>query len=467
MAAILGPRSAPLAPAVQFPKAVPGLAPPGHAEQRRPAASGIVAIGIPRLRGMERRFSVRAVIFDLDGTLVATDRFWPDAARAGALRAFEELGLEQHPPEPEVWMAMVGQPLEEAFVAAFPDLTEAQRQVLLERCVEEEHRLLDEGRAGLLPGVTATLQALRADGVRIGVASNCSGAYLEQMMRGLGLAAWVEEPRCLDSPGIRDKSDMVEDLLLTFGTRHAVMVGDRSSDRDAAWANGIPHVHLARGYALASEEVEAEGCISGMDALVPLLEERARRVRALAAALEVPRRAARVLVTGAPFTGCRDLAQDLAAALAAAGGRPVEVLDGSGWLRRDAEPAAAGEPPLAALGRALDLPAADAALGAPLAAGQVRVVACPLGLHPALLTAADRVVWVAAEAGVRMRRGAGEVGRQQGLPRLEALLAASEPLGGALCRAFPPARLAHLQVDGTDALRPARALAPPAGPALS
>ena len=205
----------------------------------------------------------------LDGTLVATDRFWPDAARAGALRAFEELGLEQHPPEPEVWMAMVGQPLEEAFVAAFPDLTEAQRQVLLERCVEEEHRLLDEGRAGLLPGVTATLQALRADGVRIGVASNCSGAYLEQMMRGLGLAEWVEEPRCLDSPGIRDKGDMVEDLLLTFGTRHAVMVGDRSSDRDAAWANGIPHVHLARGYALASEEVEAEGCISGMDALVP------------------------------------------------------------------------------------------------------------------------------------------------------------------------------------------------------
>ena len=30
-------------------------------------------------------------------------------------------------------MAMVGQPLEEAFVAAFPDLSEAQRQVLLER----------------------------------------------------------------------------------------------------------------------------------------------------------------------------------------------------------------------------------------------------------------------------------------------------------------------------------------------
>ena len=36
-----------------------------------------------------------AVLFDLDGTLVATDRFWPQAARAGALLAFEELGLER------------------------------------------------------------------------------------------------------------------------------------------------------------------------------------------------------------------------------------------------------------------------------------------------------------------------------------------------------------------------------------
>ncbi len=220
-----------------------------------------------------KRFAVRAAIFDLDGTLVATDRFWPDAARAGALRAFAELELDMAPPGPEVWMEMVGQPLEDAFVAAFPDLAADSRAMLLARCVEEEHRLLDEGRAGLLPGVTEALAALREDGVRVGVASNCSGAYLDQMMRGLGLEQWVEEPRCLDSAGIRDKADMVEDLLLTFGTRHAVMVGDRTGDRDAAWANGLPHVHLARGYAARGEEVDAEGRIPGMDALVAGHEE--------------------------------------------------------------------------------------------------------------------------------------------------------------------------------------------------
>ncbi|MBL6720410.1 MAG: HAD family hydrolase [Planctomycetes bacterium] len=411
-----------------------------------------------------QRFAVRAAIFDLDGTLVATDRFWPDAARAGALRAFAELGLDAAPPESEVWMDMVGQPLEDAFAAAFPELEDDARSLLLARCVEEEHRLLDEGRAGLLPGVTEALAALRADGVRVGVASNCSGAYLDQMMRGLGLEQWVEEPRCLDSPGIRDKGDMVEDLLLTFGTRHAVMVGDRAGDRDAAWANGLPHVHLARGYAARGEEFEAEGCIPGMDALVPLLEERRARTEGLLGALEVPGRAARVLVTGLPFSGARALAQDLAQALRTAG-RSASFVDGTGWLRPDG--LRAEGPPLAAVAAALDLAAADAALSAPLEAGAARVVACPFGLHPALLTPADRIVWVEASAEVRLRRALGEQGRFQGLAALEDELQARSRLTEALVRAFPPSRLTHLQVDCTDALRPARALAPPSGPALS
>jgi phosphoglycolate phosphatase-like HAD superfamily hydrolase len=365
-------------------------------------------------------------------------------------------------------MEMVGQPLEDAFVAAFPDLAADARAMLLARCVEEEHRLLDEGRAGLLPGVTEALAALREDGVRVGVASNCSGAYLDQMMRGLGLEQWVEEPRCLDSAGIRDKADMVEDLLLTFGTRHAVMVGDRTGDRDAAWANGLPHVHLARGYAARGEEVDAEGRIPGMDALVPLLEERRARAEGLLEALEVPGRAARVLVTGLPFSGARALAEDLAQALRAAG-RSAAWVDGAGWLRPDGLRAEVRveQGPLAAVAAAVDLAAADAALSAPLEAGAARVVACPFGLHPALLTPADRIVWVEASAEVRLRRAMGEQGRFRGLPALEDELQARSRLTEALVRAFPPSRLTHLQVDCTDALRPARALAPPSGPALS
>ena len=278
-----------------------------------------------------------AVVFDLDGTLVATDRFWPDAARAGALRAFEELGISRALPSQAEWMDLVGKPIEAGFDALFPDLPAERRAHVRRRCVEAEHALLLEGRAGLLPGVSETLEGLRAAGVRTGIASNCGRDYLAAMLGDLGLGRWIDAARCLDSPGVEDKADMIEDLLLVFGSRRAVMVGDRIGDRDAAWANGLPHVHLARGYAAAGERVEAEATIEGMDELLPLLAARRRWLEALAADLDpAPGRPAGI--TGGPASGKTLLAEDLAAltgaaVAGAAPGRGGPALDPNGrWI---------------------------------------------------------------------------------------------------------------------------------------
>ena len=262
-------------------------------------ASGLPSVPVPRA------FPFDAVLFDLDGTLVATDRFWPDAARAGARKAFDELGLDRALPSQAEWMDLVGKPLEEGFDVLFADLDAEARGHVLARCVEAEHQLLAEGRAGYLPGVVEALRELRALGVRTGIASNCSRDYLAAMMDGLGLAEWIEEGRCLDSAGITDKASMIEDLLLTFGTRRAAFVGDRAGDRDAAWANGVPHVHLARGYAAVGERVDAEAVIEGMDALLPRLRARTTWVAGLAEGGGV------VGVTGGPAAGKTLLAEEL------------------------------------------------------------------------------------------------------------------------------------------------------------
>ena len=132
-----------------------------------------------------------AVLFDLDGTLVATDRFWIDAARAGSRRAFAELCLEREMPTARQWMSVVGPPLVTGFEALFPDLTLEQRRLLLARCVEEERSALRAGRAALLPGVEDTLGELRARGLHLGIASNCDQNYLDTMMNDLGLVRFV------------------------------------------------------------------------------------------------------------------------------------------------------------------------------------------------------------------------------------------------------------------------------------
>lgn len=269
-------------------------------------------------------FPFDAVLFDLDGTLVATDSFWPDVARAATLRVFRERGISRPVPGAAEWMAMVGLPLEQAFEAAFGDLDAASRSALLTACGEAGHAQLDRHGATLLAGVEETLTELAARGVRLGIASNCAPEYLELMLTRAGLERWIEEGRCLASPGVRDKADMVEDLLHTFGTRSAVMVGDRAGDRDAAWANGLPHVHIPRGYCGGGDDgVEAEAVLAGMEELVPACMARAQTLRDLGERLDGARR---VVVTGLPFAGRSGLAEELAAVLVEARSSPVEVL---------------------------------------------------------------------------------------------------------------------------------------------
>ncbi len=148
------------------------------------------------------RFAFDAVLFDMDGTLVATDRYWPQAAQEGATRAFEELGLDTPVPSQAQWMSLVGGELSSGVARLLPELDEAAREHVLRRCIEAEHAYLARGRAGFLPGVESTLAQLHAAGVRLGIASNCSAVFLEQLLGDLKLGGWFDVAGCLVSPRV-------------------------------------------------------------------------------------------------------------------------------------------------------------------------------------------------------------------------------------------------------------------------
>ena len=270
-----------------------------------------------------------ALLLDLDGTLVATDSFWIPAATAGARRAFAELELSQTPPGPDDWMSLVGLPLEEGFEQLFAQLSPGQRDVVRRHCVAEEERLLRAGGAALLPNVEATLTQLAATPMRMGIASNCGADYLEHMLGTVGLSTWIETGRSLASPGIRTKADMVQDLLHSFDTRRAVMVGDRKTDGDAAHAHGVPFVHYASGLSRVAEHVPCEARIQGFGELPELLATRSRRLEQIIDELTLGALGVRRLgIAGPPAAGKRILAEDLARALAAQG-RPSSLLEPS------------------------------------------------------------------------------------------------------------------------------------------
>jgi len=423
-------------------------------------------------------FLFDAVLFDLDGTLVATDRFWVEAARAGSRRAFEELGLEHAMPSAQDWMSIVGLGAEEGFARLFPELPPGQRAVIRARCEAEEQDALRSGAAALLPGVEEALTALRARGAKLGIASNCGQDYLDAMLHGLGLARLVDEARCLDSPGVRSKAGMLADLLDAFGTRAAVMVGDRRGDLDAASENGLPHVHLARGYAPGGEEVPAEASIEGIDELLPCLERRAAWVGGALDRLGLDADGPVALgITGHSGSGKTLFARDCGRVLRARGrAAAVVALDGflkGGLTGEDLTSTAfwAVDRPLEHLEQAFDLQALAGEVLGPHARGErvslrrgAAAIEVPAGavlvleglflLHPRLRDSLARVIHLDVSEAQSLRRVAGRDARRLGPESLLRVRRHHLPTQRAFDEKVPPREHADLVLDAESALGP-------------
>ena len=182
------------------------------------------------------------VVFDVDGTLHDTFRWWTPVIRAGVARFAELHGLELPLPAAREAEAVVG--MRDAGVWA-PFLPEPHkhrwqelRAVVLPMEVEEISRGVDY----LFAGVRTLLPHLRSIGVKVALASNCRRTYMGAMVNGQGLGQLSDWQFCLDSEGVQCKTDMLRRAQEVSGARRVVMVGDREPDHEAARALGWPFV---------------------------------------------------------------------------------------------------------------------------------------------------------------------------------------------------------------------------------
>jgi len=357
-----------------------------------------------------------AVVFDLDGTLVATDRYWIPAARSATRRALAEFGLEElEVPQNREWLRIVGLPLAQGLERLFPELDAVQTATLAEYCVQAEEDLLSSGGAALLPGARDALDELATAGIRIGIASNCGSSYLNHVVSSLALDDWASELRCLDSPGIRDKGDMIEDILLSLGTRQAVMVGDRYGDEEAARSNAIPHVHVRTGYADASEGDTADLVLDDLSQLTAALRQRTVRVAEVLDELGVGGRSLLLGVTGRRASGKTFFARDLAR-VARERGLASRVVDLSEYrLETPTDPEDA-------LGSHYDLPRLQEEVLEPYAADDGKELLILEGsflLDSRIATQLDRLVYLDLPAEACLARFRGREARLSGVAVLE------------------------------------------------
>jgi phosphoglycolate phosphatase-like HAD superfamily hydrolase len=193
---------------------------------------------------------VALIIFDIDGTLLETQRVTVPAVQ----RTFARYGLAV--PDEEVICSFFGKSVQEyeTWLGAQCPARQVAEIVAATNALELE-MIGAEGR--LYPGVREALTALHNEGHVLALCSNGPDDYVAEFVRAYGLGAML---CAVKARGDRysGKAVMVAEILEEVAARPVVLVGDRHDDIEAAHAHGAKAVAAGYGFGGAEEHGDAD-----------------------------------------------------------------------------------------------------------------------------------------------------------------------------------------------------------------
>jgi len=213
---------------------------------------------------------IRAVLFDIDGTLFSSEDIIEQIYKEEFINYRNAYGKPEKIPSSSEIMAEIGKPVVKIFEALAPDLTEKERDLLSETILHGLVKGIGEGRGHHYPGTREALMRISSR-YDLYAASNGRLPYVESILKVNEVDHLFKAVPFLDYKRIHTKDELVASILKDHGLKpeEALLVGDRTSDRDAALNNGC--IFVACRYGHGSEE-EWKGAHYFIDSITELAD---------------------------------------------------------------------------------------------------------------------------------------------------------------------------------------------------
>lgn len=180
-----------------------------------------------------------AIIFDLDGTLLQTEKVGLPAFREAFIYLQQKGLYDGEIPSDERIQSVFGLTHKELWTLLLPDSSEEVRNLADQKMLEKELELFEQGKGECYPGVVETLIQLVEQGWALFIASNGAGPYVRSALNSNGLISLFKGIYTAGEYETETKVDLVRICKETHHITHGFMVGDRGSDMLAGKENGL------------------------------------------------------------------------------------------------------------------------------------------------------------------------------------------------------------------------------------